>query len=485
MTEIQVTYADTGKPHNVALAVHDGGHEIALSSLLEFFDKHLISQQTGLCEEYRSVPNIVLILVDDMGWSDPVCYGNRFYETPNIDALARQGMRFADAYAACPVCSPTRASILSGKYPATLNLTDWLPGMHPADRKLIGPEFISQLPLEEITLAEALKAAGYKTGSVGKWHLGGKGFLPQYQGFDVNVAGTAFGWPHGGYHLPNKMNLPGAKPGEYLTDRLSIDGCKFIRTNRDGPFFLYLSHHSVHTPIQGKRELTEKYRKKFADAAVRKNAAYAAMMQSADESVGRVLATLDELKIADRTVVIFMSDNGGLSGVTSNAPLREGKGHVYEGGIREPMIVRWPGVVRPGSVCRVPVISVDFYPTILEMAGVPIDPRQQLDGESFVPLLRQTGKLKRDAIFWHYPHYSPQRGVPAGAVRVGGYKLMELFENGHLELYNLADDIGEKNNLADKMPEKTAELHKMLVEWRKKVGARMPTKNPKYRPKKP
>jgi len=428
-------------------------------------------------------PNVVFILVDDMSWADPVCYGNRFYETPNVDALARQGMRFTDAYAACPVCSPTRASILSGKYPATLNLTDWLPGMHPAGRKLIGPEFIRQLPLVEITVAEALKAAGYATGSVGKWHLGGTGFLPEDQGFDVNVAGTAAGSPAGGYYLPNKMNLPGAKPGEYLTDRLSADGCKFIRANRDRPFFLYLSHHSVHTPIQGKRELTEKYRKKFADAEVRRSAAYAAMMQSADESVGRVLETLDDLEIAARTVVIFMSDNGGLSGVTSNAPLREGKGHVYEGGIREPMIVRWPGVVRPGSVCGVPVISVDFYPTILEIAGVPADPRQHLDGESFVPLLRQTGKLQRDAIFWHYPHYSPQRGVPAGAVRVGDYKLMELFEYGHLELYNLADDVGERNNLADKMPEKAAEMHKLLADWREQVGARMPTKNPKHQPK--
>ncbi|NQU21038.1 MAG: sulfatase [Candidatus Nealsonbacteria bacterium] len=424
-------------------------------------------------------PNIVFVLVDDMSWADPVCYGNRFYETPNVDALAKQGMRFTDAYAACPVCSPTRASIHSGKYPATLNLTDWLPGMHPTGRKLIGPEFIRQLPLAEITLAESLKTAGYTTGSVGKWHLGGPGFLPEDQGFDVNVAGTAAGSPAGGYYLPNKMNLPGAKPGEYLTDRLSIEACEFIRTNRDRPFFLYLSHHSVHTPIQGKKELTEKYRKKFADAAAKKNAAYAAMMQSADESVGRVLGVLDELKIAERTVVIFMSDNGGLSGVTSNAPLREGKGHVYEGGIREPMIVRWPGVVRPGSVCGVPVVSVDFYPTILEMAGVKVDPQQQLDGESLMPLLRQTGRLNRDAIFWHYPHYSPQHGVPAGAVRVGDYKLMELFEDGHLELYNLADDIGEQNNLADKMPEKTVEMHKLLVDWREKVGARMPTKNPK------
>jgi len=425
-------------------------------------------------------PNVVFMLFDDMSWSDPVCYGNRFYETPNMDRLARQGMRFTDAYAACPVCSPTRASIMSGKYPATLNLTDWLPGMHPRNRRLIGPEFIRQLPLAEITIAEALKGAGYVTGSVGKWHLGGTGFLPEDQGFAVNVAGTAAGSPAGGYYLPNKMNLPGAKQGEYLTDRLSIEGCNFIKKNRDESFFLYLSHHSVHTPIQGKRELVEKYGKKFAAIEVKKNAAYAAMVQSADESVGRVLDTLDELGIADRTVVFFMSDNGGLSGVTSNAPLREGKGHVYEGGIREPMIVRWPAVVEAGSTCSVPVSSVDFYPSILEICGVTGDARQKLDGESIVPLLKQTGDLRREAIFWHYPHYSPQRGVPAAAVRQGDYKLMELYEDGHLELYNLAEDIGEQNNLAEKMPEKTAQLHKLLVDWRKRVDARMPKKNSHY-----
>jgi len=427
--------------------------------------------------------NVVFILVDDMSYCDPVCYGNRIYETPNINRLAREGMRFTDAYAACPVCSPTRASIHSGKYPATLNLTDWLPGMHPKDRKLIGPEFIRRLPLEEVTLAEVLRAAGYATGSVGKWHLGGQGFLPEDQGFDVNVAGTAAGSPAGGYYLPNKMNLPGAKKGEYLTDRLSLEGCSFIRAHRDRPFFLYLSHHSVHTPIQGKPELVEKYRAKFAAAGISANAHYAAMMQSADQSVGRVLDTLDELGIAGRTVVFFMSDNGGLSGVTSNAPLREGKGHVYEGGIREPMIVRWPGVVAPGSTCGVPVSSVDFYPTILAMTGAAADPRQQLDGESLVPLLKQTGPLQREAIFWHYPHYSPQRGVPAGAVRQGDYKLLEFYEDGHLELYNLAEDVGERDNLAETLPEKTAELHKLLVDWRKQVAARPPTRNPDYVPR--
>jgi arylsulfatase A-like enzyme len=433
-------------------------------------------------------PNIVFILVDDMSWADPVCYGNQYYETPNIDRLAARGMRFTDGYAACPVCSPTRASILSGKYPARLDLTDWIPGWRRQNRLLLGPKVLQHLPNEEITVAEALSAAGYATGSVGKWHLGGKGHLPEDQGFDVNVAGTAAGSPAGGYYLPNRMKLPGAKKGEYLTDRLSLEGCEFIESHKQGPFFLYLSHHSVHTPIQGKPELVEKYKKKFAevDPAVRKrlrlNPSYAAMVQSADESVGRVLDTLDELGIAEETIVFFMSDNGGLSSVTSNAPLREGKGHIYEGGIREPLIVCWPGVVRPGSECSVPVSSVDFYPTILQMAGVDDDaPRNApLDGVSLVPLLREEGNLHRDALFWHYPHYSPQRGVPAAAIRQGDFKLIEFFEDGHLELYNLADDIGEQNNLAEEMPEKAKAMHARLLQWRKAVDAPMPRENPKY-----
>ena len=429
-------------------------------------------------------PNVVFILLDDFGFSDPVCYGNTFYETPNIDRLARMGMRFTDAYAACPVCSPTRASIMTGKYPARLHLTDWIPGMHPADRKLLTPKFLQRLPLEEVTVAEALGRSGYVTGSVGKWHLGGRGFLPEDQGFDLNVAGTAAGSPAGGYFLPNRMNLPGARSGEYLTDRLSLDACKFIEASKDKPFFLYLSHHSVHTPIQGKPELVAKYQAKRRPGQ-KWNAAYAAMVESADQSVGRVLDTLAKHRIADRTIVFFMSDNGGLAGVTRNAPLRAGKGHVYEGGIREPMIVCWPGVVEPGSVCCEPVTSVDFYPTILAMTGTKPDPKHQLDGVSLVPLLTQTGKLRRKAIFWHYPHYSPQRGVPAGAVRQGDFKLIEFYEDGHLELYNLAEDIGEKTNLAEEMPEMAAAMHKRLLDWRRQVDAPMPAENPRYKPRGP
>jgi arylsulfatase A-like enzyme len=430
-------------------------------------------------------PNVVFILLDDMGWSDPGCYGNRFYETPNIDGLARKGMRFTNAYAACPVCSPTRASIMTGKYPARVKLTNWIPGGARQTRPLLEPPFQMFLATDEVTIAEALKPAGYATASVGKWHMGGEGHLPEDQGFNLNVAGTEAGSPAGGYFLPNKMNLPGARHGEYLTDRLSIEACKFIRANRDKPFFLYLAHHTVHTPIQGKPELVAKYKLKLKSGE-KWNPAYAAMVQSGDESVGRVMATLEESKIADRTVVFFMSDNGGLASVTNNAPLRAGKGHVYEGGIREPMIVVWPGVVAPGSVSNQPVLSVDFYPTILQIAGTQGDAAHNatVDGVSLLPLLKGAGSIERPPLFWHYPHYSPQGGVPAAAVRQGDLKLIEFYEDGHLELYNLADDVGEKSNLADRLPEEAARLHKLLLDWQEQVGAKLPTKNPDFRPAK-
>ena len=427
--------------------------------------------------------NFVFILADDFGWSDPNCYGNTFFETPHLDALAQQGMRFTDAYAACPVCSPTRASIMTGKYPARLGLTEWIPGKRSSPReKVLAPKYLHKLPLGEVTLAEALKADGYLTGHVGKWHLGGAGNLPEDQGFDVNVAGTTAGSPAGGYFLPNRMKLPGAKKGEYLTDRLTDEGVKFIEAHRDKAFFLYQSYHSVHTPIQAKKAYVEKYRAKLAKAKRRYNPAYAGMVQSLDEGVGRIVKKLDELAISDRTVVFFMSDNGGLSGVTSNAPLRAGKGHIYEGGIREPMIVRAPGLIKPGSTCRVPVSSVDFYPTILELAGAKGDAKHKPDGVSIASLLKGGGPLNRKAIYWHYPHYSPQGGRPASAVRAGDFKLVELFEDNRVELYNLAADIGETKDLAAEMPEKAAELHKLLKNWREAVGAGMPTPNPNYNP---
>jgi len=447
-------------------------------------------------------PNFVFILIDDMGWMDAGCYGSSFYETPNIDKLAREGMRFTDAYAACPVCSPTRASIMAGKYPARLNLTDYLIGRRRG--KLNPAKYIYQLGLEEVTIAEALKEAGYVTGFVGKWHLGGKAYWPEHQGFDVNIGGCQSGMPRS-YFWPKWRGNPPieGRNGEYLTDKLTDESLKFLDANKDNSFLLYLSHYAVHTPLQAKKELIERYKAKAADLPpakgprfipegkrqarqVQDHLVYAGMVQSVDESVGRVMKKLKELGVADNTVVIFMSDNGGLStsegSPTSNVPLRAGKGWLYEGGIREPMIIKWPGVVRPSSVCREPVTSTDFYPTILEMADLKLKPKQHIDGVSLVPLLKRTKSLPRKAIFWHYPHYGNQGGSPGGAVRAGDYKLIEFYEDNRLELYNLKEDIGEKNNLAEKMPGKATELHKMLKAWRKDVDAQMPTPNPDYNP---
>ena len=442
--------------------------------------------------------NFVFFLIDDMGWTDVGCFGSTYHKTPNIDCLASEGMKFTDAYAACPVCSPTRASILTGKYPARLNLTEWIPGLPPQpSEKIMSTEYLRELPLEELTIAEALKQAGYISASIGKWHLGKEAFYPEHQGFDLNIGGTESGMP-ADYFYPAWAGNPPIKgmEDEYLTDRLTLEAEKFIDQNRDNPFFMYLSHYAVHTPIQAKRDKIEKYRRTLDPNARHTNPVYAGMVESVDDCIGRIMKKLEDCGIKERTIVFFMSDNGGLvtcEGVntpaTSNIPLRAGKGHVYDGGIREPMIIAWPGVTDPGSVCTQPVISVDFYPTILEMAGVSNNPNHTIDGESLVPLLNKTGSLKREAIYWHYPHYSPQWATPAGAVRKGDYKLIEFFEDNHLELYNIVGDIGEKNDLL-KFPythienpyaAKAEELHALLKGWRRKVGARMPKPNPDYR----
>jgi arylsulfatase A-like enzyme len=434
-------------------------------------------------------PNVIFILIDDMGWKDLGCYGSTFYETPHIDKLAAQGMKFTNGYAACPVCSPTRASILTGKYPARLHLTDWIPGA--GDRpthKLLQPKFQQFLPLEEVTIAKALKPQGYISASIGKWHLGGEAYFPEKHGFDVNIGGTHAGTAPGGYF---KFETPTLKlrDGEYLTDRLTEEAEKFIEKNQDKPFFLYMPHYGVHTPYQAKPDVIAKYKAKIKPGQDQNNPIYAAMVESVDDSVGRIVKKLDELKIAGRTVLVFFSDNGGLSftgskttPATSNAPLREGKSYLYEGGIRVPLIVRWPGQIKPGIVCEVPVSSVDFFPTIMEITGSKPDPKQIVDGMSLLPLLKQTGDLKRQAIYWHYPHYNSNGNKPGGAIRAGDFKVIEFYEDGKLELYNLKHDIGEKNDLAAKMPDKLKELHQMLKDWRKSVDAQMPTPNPDYKP---
>ena len=525
--------------------------------------------------------NFVFVLIDDLGWADLGCYGNTFHETPNIDRLAKQGMRFTDAYAACPVCSPTRASILTGKYPATLNLTDFIPGHRRPWAKLVVPTFHQQLPPDEVTIAEMLRPHGYVSGSFGKWHLGGPEHYPNKQGFDeFVVTGGRHFYPR--FRTTPKLDL---KEGDYLADVLTDRAERFIRDHKDQPFFLYLSHYAVHIPLEARPQRIKKYEAKRSMAKHRSkvmvrfvwpgasadevekllvrmegrlrgdeaiaslvskatrtksgegrgvvaiefdkplppeemkrrvdkrleflklpetaarptvevqpvnNPIYAAMVEHADQSVGRLTRVLDELGIAESTVFIFFSDNGGLSQrfdktgpiVCSNAPLRDEKGSLYEGGIRVPMIVRWPGVAKTGATCSTPVSSVDLWPTIRAIAATraakanATDAKAKVDGESLIPLLTQTGRLGRDAIYWHYPHY--HHTTPAGAIRSGKYKLIEYFEDGRRELYDLTADPSETNDLAARMPEMARRLQARLSAWRQRVGAKPPTPNPDF-----
>jgi arylsulfatase A len=432
-------------------------------------------------------PNVIFLLLDDLGWRDFGCYGNTFHETPNLDKLAREGVRFTNAYAACCVCSPTRASILTGKYPARLRLTDWIPGRKQwPSAKLLTPAFEQQLPLGETTLAEALKPLGYATASIGKWHLGGQGFLPDQQGFDLNVAGNHRGSPasyFGPFDLPN---LNGGTKDDYLTEKLTDAADGFIErcAASKQPFFLYLPEYTVHIPLQARQAAIEKYRRKL-DGRDFPNPVYAAMVESFDIALGRIRAKLEELEIAGNTILIVTSDNGGLryegkskQPVTDNSPLRAGKGHLYEGGIREPLLVYWPGVTKGGAVIDDPVISTDYFPTILEMAGA--TGARGVDGVSIAPLLRRRAAPRRNALYWHYPHYSNQGGPPAGAIRSGDWKLIEFYEDGRLELFNLRDDISEKRNLFAKKPGIAADLHARLKTWRTDVNASMPKPNPAY-----
>ena len=440
--------------------------------------------------------NVVLFFIDDLGWKDLACQGSEYYRTPNIDRLAAGGMRFTDAYAACAVCSPTRASVLTGKYPARLMLTQWLPAgrWSATGNKMREGRFLRALPLEEFTLAEALREAGYRTWHVGKWHLGGPPFsLPAQHGFDVNVAGSEHGAP-GSYFYPYKgkwtvpttrtpvvkQTLPDGKSGEYLTDRLTDEAIALIRKNRERPFFLYFPHYAVHTPLQAKKEAIARY-ETVAKGKRQGKPAYAAMVESVDESVGRVMETLDELGLTERTLVIFTSDNGGFAGATSNAPLRANKGSHYEGGIRIPLIFKGPGVKGKGVLSRVPAITNDLYPTILEMLGLPLRPHQHVDGVSLAPLLKGAESIERDALFWHYPHYNKHpQSAPVSIVRSGSWKLIEFLESGRLELYDLSRDPGEKNDLAKKDTKRAGELNRSLQAWKVRVGADPMLPNPQF-----
>jgi arylsulfatase A-like enzyme len=451
---------------------------------------------SGAKATHDAKTNVVLILIDDLGWRDLGCYGSTYYQTPNIDRLAAEGMRFTDGYAACNVCSPTRAAVMTGKYPARLLLTQWLPSgrWSRTGNKLCEGRYLSNLPLEEITIAEALREAGYRTAFLGKWHLGTETYYyPEHQGFDVNVAGRDYGAPgsyfypfEGSWKIPTtgrvlykESPLPG-KEGDYLVDRLAEEAEGFIRDSADQPFFLMLSHYSVHAPLQGKPDKVARY-ERVAKGERQGNPAYAAMVESVDDSVGRVMKTLRELQLDKQTLVIFTSDNGGFARATDNRPLRANKGSNYEGGIRVPVIIKWPGRIEPGSVSNEPVISTDLYPTILAATGQDLRPYQHVDGRSLVPVLTAAGGLDRDAIYWHYPHYNQHpQSFPSGVIRAGDWKLIEAFETGELSLFNLAQDIGETNDLSDEQPAKVAELHAKLKLWRDTVGADPMRPNPEY-----
>jgi len=423
--------------------------------------------------------NFIFILVDDLGWTDLGCQGSTFYATPHIDQLAREGMRFTQAYAACTVCSPSRASLLTGKYPARLHITDWIKGHVRPHARLRVPDWTMHLPREERTLGDAFREAGYITASIGKWHLGGPEFYPEHHGFDVNIGGNDRGHPPSYFPPYQLANLPDGPPGEFLSDRLTAETVAFIEQNRTRPFFIYLSHYAVHTPLMGKPEVIAKYQAQADPRQPHHNPQYAALVESVDDSVGRIRACLETWQLAENTVIFFTSDNGGLTvrKVTSNHPLRAGKGSAYEGGVRVPLLVRWPGVTPPGSLCTTPVITPDFYPTLLEMAGLKSARHQVVDGRSLVPLLRQRGAFRRNALYWHYPHYHPGGATPYSAVRAGDWKLIEFFEDQHVELYHLRDDLGETNDLAAAHPAKARALRRQLHSWRQSVGAQLPTPN--------
>ncbi|MCF7740250.1 MAG: sulfatase [Candidatus Marinimicrobia bacterium] len=457
----------------------------------------------------KESPNFLFILADDLGWKDLGCYNSEFYETPNLNRLASQGMKFTDAYAAAPVCSPTRASIMTGKYPARINTTDWFGAPQPdnvqnhwtRNKPLLPAPYKEYMEQDEITLAEAMQKADYETFFAGKWHLGADDkYWPKKQGFDINKGGWSRGMPSppGYYFSPyGNPRLKGGPKGEHLPNRLADETVKFIKNNSNANFMAYLSFYSVHIPLMTREELKKKYENKKEQIKpereiwgkegerkvrqVQNHPVYAGMVEAMDHAVGKVLDTIEELELDKNTVIFFMSDNGGLSTSeghpTSNLPLRGGKGWIYEGGIREPMIVKWPGQTQPGSKCSEPVISTDFYPTILDIAGLPPRPEQHLDGKSFTPLLKGEN-MKRGPIFWHYPHYGNQGGLPAAAAREGKYKLIEFFEDNYRELYNLHADIGEKHNLIEELPQKAEELTQKLHQWRKEVDAQMPSPNP-------
>lgn len=459
---------------------------------LFFSCKHV--PENGIKDKQK--PNVVFFLVDDLGYSDISCFGSDFYQTPNIDKLATLGVKFINGYAACTVCSPTRASIMTGKYPATIRCTDWIEGFKAPYKKLKSPEWTMYMDTTAYTIAEAFKDAGYVTGHFGKWHLGEKEkYWPENNGFNVNVGGWAKGSPNrnkklgfNGYFSPyGNPRLEDGIPGEHLTERLTQEACSFIDNNKNTPFFLNFWFYNVHKPIQAKKEKIKKYKTLVDPSKKQTNPEYAAMVEHMDDAVGKVMQQLKENDLLKNTIIVFTSDNGGLVGkeaikITNNYPLRGGKGHIYEGGVRVPNIIVAPGVTKANTVSEVPMISLDYYPTLLHLAGVKIPDiiKKDLEGENLVALMKNDENIKREAIYWHYPHYHKQGASPYSAIRKGDWKLIHLYENNTYQLYNLRQDIGEKNNLCTVYVDKKEELQLALENWLHKVNAQMPILNPNY-----
>lgn len=453
------------------------------------------------CSEKKQ--NVVFILVDDLGWTDLGYMGSTFYETPNIDLLSQVSFQFSNAYSSGSVCSPSRAAILTGKHPARINITDWIPGLDPKDEKLLGPVDLNELPLEETTLAEAFKNNGYKTFFAGKWHLGSIGFLPQNQGFVINKGGHHRGQPPGGYYSPYKNpNLSDGPDGEYLTDRLTNESVKFIEENKNQPFFLFLPYYTVHTPIEASKKHIEKFNKKLEQYEIKEkpqkaegrgvtrqdqlNPAYASMVYALDENIGKLIAKLKSEGLYENTTIIFTSDNGGLStlhkkhnskGKTSVLPLRGGKGWLYEGGIRVPLLIKPAEYTKGSKLISTPVIGHDFYPTLISMTDLESPKNTQIDGLDITPLLNGEKQLDRNEFFWHFPHYHNSGWTPGAAIRQDQWKLIEFYENGTSELYNLDNDISERIDLSSKHPDKARALKKRLHDIQKSMNANKTTLN--------
>ncbi|MFB9058241.1 sulfatase [Mariniflexile ostreae] len=458
------------------------------------------------CKEKEKRQNVVFILVDDLGWTDLGYSGSTFYETPHIDALSNTSIQFTDAYASASICSPTRASILTGKHPAHINITDWIPGDDNQDMRLLGPQDLHELPLHETTFAEVLKSNGYSTFFAGKWHIGDEGFLPDNQGFDVNLGGYHMGQPPGGYYSPYKNPyLTDGPKNEFLTDRLTDESIKFLDTIQDKPFLLYVSYYTVHTPIQANKRHVTRFREKLKTMdslvttekreghaitrVVQNNPEYASMVYALDENVGRLIDKLKKEGLYDNTTIIFTSDNGGLTTIkeglnyqkpTAVHPLRAGKGWLYEGGVRVPLLIKPAYYKAGGRVVSEPVISHDFFPTILTQTQVALNPSLQIDGVDLSPLFTENS-LDRKDIFWHYPHYHASGWTPGAAIRQGDWKLIEFYEANTVELYNLSDDISETHNLALQNPEKVKTLRKRLRDLQEAVNANKATINSAFK----